>query len=138
MHAVRWQTELRVSRHALWVANGWICACLVLILLTPWHGGFFLLKPLAVLALAVERRYLLRRIQSRSGIVSFDEQEAWTWQQQQWRLTAPLCWMPWGVMLSWRCGPHHHRWWLMADSMSEQAWRELRFYWLKGRNRRWQ
>ncbi|MBT0727850.1 hypothetical protein HGT73_10785 [Rosenbergiella australiborealis] len=137
MRAVLWQTEIHVSRYALYAAKGWMLLLLVVMLISPWFGIFYLLKPLAIIGLLYERQRTLRRLLSRVGTLHIDDQEAWYWQQQSWRVVSPLCWLPWGVMISWRCGQRHQHFWLMADSMSQQAWRNLRFYWLKGRNRQW-
>ncbi len=115
----------------------YMLSVLAILCLSPWFGSFLFLKPLAMLGLWYERRRKLRQLAGRVGALRIDDQEAWYWQQQQWRLCAPLCWLPFGVMISWRTATRTQRFWLMADSMSEQAWRNLRFYWLKGRHRQW-
>ncbi|MBT0723508.1 hypothetical protein HH682_03415 [Rosenbergiella sp. S61] len=137
MHADLWQTEIRPSRYAVRAVNGWVLFTLAVILLSPWFGLFYLLKPLAIVAVIIERSRSLKRLSLRVGPLGIDNQETWYWQHQQWRLSAPLCWLPWGVMISWRSAQHTQYFWLMADTMSEEAWRNLRFYWLKGRNRQW-
>ena len=137
MNANLWQTEIRPSRNAVIMVNGWVLLTLAALFATPWFSFFYLLKPLAIVAVIIERSRALKRLSSRIGLLVLDDQEAWSWQQQQWRLCAPLCWLPWGVMVRWRSPKQTQCFWLMADTMSEEAWRNLRFYWLKGRNRQW-
>lgn len=137
MHADLWQTKLRPSRYAIILINTWVLLTLIVIFVTPWFGVFYLLKPIAIAGVIVERARSLKRVSSRVGVLGIDDQEVWHWQQQQWRLSAPLCWLPWGVMISWRSAQQTQHFWLMADTMPEEAWRHLRFYWLKGRNRQW-
>nr|WP_277756350.1 protein YgfX [Rosenbergiella nectarea] len=137
VHADLWQTEIRPSRYAVIAVNGWVLFILVVIVASPWFGVFYLLKPLAIAAVIFERSRTLTRLSLRIGLLGIDNQETWYWQQQQWRLSAPLCWLPWGVMISWRSAQQTQHFWLMADTMSEEAWRNLRFYWLKGRHRQW-
>ena len=133
-----WQTEIGPSRNAVILVNGWVLLTLAALVATPWFGVFYLLKPLAIIAVIIERSRSLKRLASRIGLLAMDDQETWSWQQQQWRLSAPLCWLPWGVMIRWRSAQQTQHFWLMADTMSEEAWRNLRFYWLKGRNRQWE
>lgn len=138
MPVVRWQTELKVSGYALCCLAGWQLAVVTALLVSPWYGLVSWIKPLVVIAVLAEGWRAARRIVARNGTLYFDDQEAWSWQQREWRLQSRLYWLSWAVLIDWRSGDQRQRFWLMRDSMSEQAWRNLRFYWLQGRNRHWQ
>lgn len=138
MPAVRWQTELVISRTACYLLIGWQASGVALLILSPWEQYFYLVKLILLVAMVSEGRRGIKRLSARVGSLSFDDQECWYWHQQEWRLASPLYWLSGAVLVDWRSGKQRQRFWLMRDAMSERDWRNLRFYWLKGRNRHWQ
>lgn len=134
---VLWQTKLIASRRARWVIIGWQLFALLLLLFSPWYQAFYLLKPLLMVAVVWEGHRASRRLAQRVGVLAFDDQEGWYWHNSEWRLKSPLYWLAGAVLIDWQSDNQRQRFWLMRDAMPEKAWRSLRFYWLKGRNRQW-
>lgn len=137
MNAVLWQAELTPSVLANRLLNLFSLSVMAGLCFTPWYSGWWVVKPLLMLVVIAEWRGHRDQLARRCGSLALTDQELWIWQQQGWRLTSALSWLPWCVFVRWRCGRQRYSFWLMRDAMDEQSWRQLRFYWLLGRNRQW-
>lgn len=137
MNVAQWRAEIRVSRGGqlgLIGTGGFILICLYL---TRWDAYWWLIKSPVLLGLLVELTLHWYGLKRHYGQLTLTREEVWFWQGQSWCNAAPPVWFGVAVRLSWKA-PHRRRHvWLMRDSMSESAWRQLRAYWLMGRQRNW-
>lgn len=104
-------------------------ALVLAILLAPWPENYSLFWLMLLVAVIFECIRSQRQIGRTRGELQQLAPQVWLWQQREWRLARRPWLCDWGALLilqSTQGTPCRRRLWLAADSMSREAWGELR------------
>lgn len=124
---VLWQSDLRVSWQAQWLSMLLHSAAIAVLLLAPWPPKLTPIWGVMLILVLLETVRSQRRIRCCEGEIMLLNQQRLRWRQQEWHLLQ----RPWitrrVILLSLRNDLNkRQRLWLLRDSMSDIAWRELR------------
>lgn len=122
-----WHSELRVSWRAQWISLLLHGVVILALLLAPWPASYTLVWMLLLTLVVLECVRSQRRIRSREGDIALLEGRQMEWRQKRWRIQG----RPWmtrqAILLTLRSAKgEREKLWLLRDSVSEEAWRQLR------------
>ncbi|MEZ3500601.1 protein YgfX [Pantoea sp. KPR_PJ] len=133
MNAAPWHCKLRPSRLARMLHGAFTAGALLMVATAPLPALFWLIKMPLLLLTFREGVQQQRRLAQRQGILQRKSDGSWRWQGVQWRITAPIRWLPGAALLVLRSEQGRiFRMWLFQDMMSVGRWRQFRARLLHG------
>lgn len=139
-----WQCDLRVSWRSQLFSLAVHAALILLILLTPWPPGYWMVWLILMVVMVFLAIRSQRRISAVQGEISLLAQDKLWWRGNEWKIRQPVWMIDSGILLSlrrehigddWRQAfrSRKHKLWLASDSMSQAEWRHLRLLLLTGK-----
>ena len=140
-----WHCDLRVSWRSQLFSLAVHAALILLILLTPWPPGYWMVWLILMVLMVFLAIRSQRRISARHGEISLLAQDKLLWRGQEWVIRQPAWMIDSGILLSLRREKPREGWrrafrsrkqklWLASDSMSQEEWRNLRQVLLTGKH----